>query len=298
MRPLPIAVLLSLAVVGWASPAGFGADAPVLPAGIKLEELPSDAKAAKIVLVAGSNYFKPGEHEYLGGVAVLHDLLKQTPGVAPVVAVDWPTKSETLEGAKSVVILFDGGEKHGLLKGDRFAQMAKLLDGGAGLVELHQTADYPKDFGDRARGLVGGAWEPKHSLRAHWVAEFKDFPDHPIFRGVTPFKIDDGFLWKHKFVAEKKGVTPLLRTVNPKSKDDPKADAAIVSWAYERPEGGRAVVFTGGHLHKSFVEEGYRRFLTNAILWSAGVEIPKSGAPVVLDPAELPKYQSKPPAKK
>jgi len=274
------------------------ADPPPLPGGWKLEEPPADPKAAKIVLIAGSNYFKAGEHEYVAGVTVLADMLKQTPGVAPVIAIDWPTKPETLTGAKAVVFLFDGGDKHGILKGDRLAQITKLLDSGSGLVQLHQTADYPKDLGDRARGLVGGAWEPKHSLRAHWVSEFKDFPDHPIFRGVTPFTIDDGYLWKHKFVAGMKGVTPLLRTVNPKSKDDPKADAAIVAWAYERPEGGRAVVFTGGHLHKSFAEEGYRRFETNAVMWAAGVDIPKSGAPVALDVAELPKYLAKPPAKK
>jgi hypothetical protein len=48
-----------------------------------------------------------------------------------------------------------------------------------------------------------------------------------------------------------KGVTPLLRTVNPKSKDDPKANDAIISWAYDRPEGGRSFVFTGGHLHRA-----------------------------------------------
>ncbi len=289
--------LAALALVAFVLSAS-AAEPPGLPNGIKLEDPPADPKAAKVVLIAGSNYFKPGEHEYLGGVAVLHDLLKQSPGVAPVVAVDWPTKTETLAGAKAVVCLFDGGEKHGILKGDRLAEVTKLVDAGAGLVQLHQTADYPKDFGDRARGLVGGAWEPKHSQRAHWVTEFKDFSDHPIFRGVTPFKIDDGYLWKIKFVPGMKGVSPLLRTVNPKGKDDPKADDAIISWAYDRPEGGRGFVFTGGHLHKSFAEEGYRRFLTNAILWSAGVDVPKAGAPVVLDPADLPKYQAKPPEKK
>jgi type 1 glutamine amidotransferase len=289
-----LAAVISLALAQIA----VAADPPSLPGGWKIEENPSDPKATKIVLIAGTNYYKPGEHEYIGGVAVLADLLKQSPGVAPVIALDWPTKPETLPGAKAVVLLFDGGEKHGILKGDRLAQITKLLDSGAGLVQLHQTADYPKDMGDRARGLVGGAWEAKHSLRAHWVADFSDFPDHPIFRGVTKFTIDDGFLWKHKFTPGMKGVTPLLRTVNPKGKDDPKANDAVVSWAYDRPEGGRAVVFTGGHLHYSFAEEGYRRFMTNAILWAAGVEIPKGGAPVALDTNDLPKYLAKPPAKK
>jgi hypothetical protein len=38
-------------------------------------------------------------------------------------------------------------------------------------------------------------------------------------------------------------------------------------------------------LHASFGEEGYRRFLTNGILWSAKIEIPAAGAPVALTAA-------------
>ena len=87
-----------------------------------------------------------------------------------------------------------------------------------------------------------------------------------------------------------KGITPLLKTVNPKAKAAKLDDDAIVSWAFERNGGGRSFAFTGGHLHASFAEEGYRRFLVNGILWSAKIEIPTAGAPVVLAPGELSKY--------
>ena len=63
---------------------------------------PADAQLAKIVLVAGSNAFKPGEHEYVGGCAVLMDLLRQTSGVFPVLAPDWPKQPETFAGARAV----------------------------------------------------------------------------------------------------------------------------------------------------------------------------------------------------
>ena len=70
MRPLALlAALLALAS------AATAADPPV-------EQPPADPKAPKVVLVAGSNYFKAGEHEYVAGCAVLMDLLKQN-GVAP-----------------------------------------------------------------------------------------------------------------------------------------------------------------------------------------------------------------------
>ncbi|MGL6095644.1 MAG: hypothetical protein ACRC7O_07600, partial [Fimbriiglobus sp.] len=144
-----------LAMLGLLLSAGVvPAAEPKLPPGVVVEELPKDPTAAKIVLIAGSNFYKPGEHEYIAGAAVLADLLKQTPGVAPVLAIDWPKNPETLAGAKAVVFFFDGGPKHGILKGERFAEIQKLAASGVGVVHLHQTADYPKDFVGRALELA------------------------------------------------------------------------------------------------------------------------------------------------
>lgn len=266
---------------------------------VAVEELPRDPKAAKIVLIAGSNYYKPGEHEYVAGCAVLADLLRQTPGVAPVLALDWPKKPETLAGARAVVFFFDGGDKHAVLKDKRLAEVQKLADAGVGLVGFHQAVDISKDLGDRMRGWMGAAWEKGYSQRAHWVSEFKSFPAHPVFRGVSPFTIDDGWLYKLRFVPDRKGITPLLRTVAPKTPvKEPGADA-VVAWLYERPapDGGKATgrsfAFTGCHLHESLAQEGYRRFLINGILWSAHVDIPPEGAPVALDEVGLRKYLKK-----
>lgn len=279
-----------------ASAALAAADAP--KSAPPVEQPPADPKAAKIVLIAGSTYFKPGEHEYVANCAALMDLLKQTPNVAPVLATDWPKKPETLAGARALVFLFDGAEKHQALKGDRLAQVQKLMDAKVGLVQLHQTADYPKGFGDRARAWAGGAWEKGAGERAHWVTTFDKFPEHPVCRGVAPFKIDDGYLFKNTFVPELKGVTPILRTWNPKAAAKPTGGQDVVAWAYDRPEGGHSFTFTGAHLHASFAEEGYRRLLVNGILWTAGLEVPKGGARVDLDAAELPKYLKPAPAKK
>ncbi|MFM8274198.1 MAG: ThuA domain-containing protein, partial [Gemmata sp.] len=255
-----------------------------------------DAKVPKVVLIAGSNFYKAGEHEYVANCAALADLLKQN-GAAPVLALDWPKKAETFENARAVVFFFDGAEKHQVLKEDRVAKVQKLMDAKVGLVQIHQTADYPKDFGDKARGWAGGAWEKGVGERAHWITTFDTFPEHAVTKGVKPFKIDDGYLFKNKFVPEMKGVTPILRTWSPKATAKPTAGQDVVAWTYDRPEGGRSFTFTGAHLHASFAEEGYRKLLTNGILWAAGIDVPNDGAKVDLDPADLPKYL-KPPAKK
>jgi trehalose utilization protein len=267
------------------------------PPPLKLEDNPPDKTGTKVVLIVGSNYFKAGEHDYLASARVLAVLLKQTPNVVPVVAADWPKKPETLRDAKVVVFLFDGAEKHGLVKENRLADIQKLAENGTGLVFLHQTLDISKDLGDRFRGLSGAAWEKNYSQRAHWVSTFDKFSDHPIFRGVKTFKIDDGWLYKLRFAKEESQISPLLRTVSPKAKGKPSPLEDVVAWAYERPQQGRSFSFTGAHLHGSFAEEGYRRFLINGILWTANLEIPEGGAPVKLSADQLPEYLTPAPKK-
>jgi type 1 glutamine amidotransferase len=286
-RLCPFALLL---FAGLNSPTMAGDKAPKLPKGIALEVQPKDAKAAKIVFIAGSNFYKPGEHEYIGGCALLMHMVKQTPGVAPVLALDWPKNAETLAGAKSIVFFLDGADKHSMLKADRMEQLQKLTDAGVGLVMLHQGVDIAKEHGGRMRSWMGAAWEKGYSQRAHWVDTFKSFPEHPITRGVTPFKIDDGYLYKLRLASDPHGTTPILRTANPKTPGAKLDDTSIVAWTYERKDGGRSFAFTGGHLHVSFAEEGYRRLLTNGILWSAKIEVPTSGAPVALTNTELNAY--------
>lgn len=189
------------------------------------------------------------------------------------------------------MFLFDGAEKHAFLKGRHLEEVQKLAGEGVGLVFLHQLIDVPKDSGDAIRALSGGTWEKGFSQRAHWVAKFGDFPDHPASNGLSPFTIDDGYLTHLRFVSGLKGVTPQLKTVAAKPAAPIRTESdKIVAWLYERADGGRSFTFTGGHLHSSFGEEGYRRYLVNSILWTAKIEIPKDGAPVALNVSDLGSY--------
>ncbi len=273
--------LVSLLFPAWAHAEGERGRQPV-------ETIPDGKWDKRIVFIAGSNFFKLGEHEYREGCSVLMDLVRQTKGVTATLALDWPEKQETLQGADAVVLLFDGAAKHPLLNARRRQQFQELVDKGAGVVPLHQGVDVPAELHDAGRGWFGAVWEKGSSQRGHWVHRYDTFPEHPITRGVTPFSIDDGYLFKLRFVPKLEGVTPLLRTVSPaKPVKLQEGNEDVVAWTYERPKGGRTFAFTGTHLHKSLAEEGYRRFLTNGILWAARAEVPAGGAPVALDPASL-----------
>jgi hypothetical protein len=265
-------------------------------ADVPLEVGPADPAAAKIVLLAGAFSKGGGEHEYFAGSALFLKLLRQTPGLFPVLAAEgWPKNERILDGAKAVVFYMDGGGKQPVLAPDRLERIEKLAARGVGLVHLHQIIDYPKTHTERVLPLLGGVWVPQVSARGHWDGAFDSFVEHPITRGVTPFKENDGFLYKLRFVEGMKGVTPLLRT---SPKGGLKGSEDVVSWAYERPGGGRTFVFTGGHLHESWGLEGMRRFVANGILWSAGLEIPAGGAPVALEPDDLKRHLDPPPPKK
>jgi type 1 glutamine amidotransferase len=264
---------------------------------VPLEVEPTDASLSKIVILAGSFSKGKGEHEYFAGSALLAKMLRQTPGVAPVMAAEgWPKNERILEGAKSIVFYMDGGGKQPILAPEKLQLIEKLAARGVGIVHLHQIIDYPKSHTERLLPMIGGVWVPGAGARGHWDGVFDRRVEHPITRGVAPFTENDGFLYKLKFVEGMKGITPLLRTSPPKATLKDAED--IVSWAYQRPDGGRSFVFTGGHLHESWGLESLRRFATNGILWSAGLEVPAGGAPVALETDELRKNLDPLPAKK
>jgi type 1 glutamine amidotransferase len=259
---------------------------------IPVEAEPTDPKAAKIVLISGPREdHNPGEHEGFAGCALLMHMLQQTPGVAPVIVENsWPSKPETLKNARSIVFYMNGGGKQSTIA--HADEIQKMMDAGVGIVHIHQVIDYPTEPGKQAMKWLGGVYDAKAGgARGHWDETFDHFPEHEITRGVEPFTLNDGWILKLTFVPELKGITPLLRTtqLSPKGKPTEPITGTqnIVCWAYDRPDGGRAFVLTGGHGHKNWGLPGLRRLVVNGILWTAKVDIPKGGAPVELNQDDL-----------
>jgi hypothetical protein len=290
-----------LVLAGTVLAARAGADDPFDQSKVPLEVQPADTSQTKIVLVAGHKSHGPGDHEFFAGCAILMNLLKQTPGVFPVMARDdWPREGEkTYHGARAVVYYMDGGNNHPVIQRGHMDVVKKLIDSKAGFVNLHYAVEYPKQFNDRIFPWLGGYYETGYSTNPHWVADFKKLPEHPSTRGVKPFAIRDEWYFNIRFPADMKGITPILKATPP---DNVRGTAAakehsgreeVVAWAFERENGGRSFGFTGGHTHKNWGDENFRRLVVNAILWSAGVEVPKDGARVEMDSADLNKNLDK-----
>ena len=243
----------------------------------------------KIVLLAGSPSNKPGQHEYFAGCALLMKCLKQTPGVWPVMVADgWPKNEAVFKWAKAVMSYMDAGEKLAWLEPGRWAQIKELVAAGAGLVCMHQSVEVPAAQAEEFKSWLGAVWQKDTGCRGHWDMTLAPGGTHATLAGVTTFDAPkDGWLYNLHFASQ--GVTPLLTGKVPdkaRTTEDAKAHAGrdeVIAWAFERPDGGRGVGFTGADLHSSWHIDSQRRWAANAILWAAKVTVPAEGAPVVCD---------------
>ena len=259
----------------------------------------------RIVLVAGdtAKIDVMGHHDYLAGCRCLEVLLAQTDNVETVrVNGGWPDDKHLFDGASSIVFYTDGGGKQAFLSSpDRIATMQSLVDAKVGIVMIHQAVDFPIEFATQAKTWLGGVYLQGKSGRGHWDSKHIDFPKHPITRGVTPWQTNDGWLNELQFVDKMQGIAPLVWSGKEYEESRPELQTQIVSWAYERPDGGRSFSFTGLDAHSAWGLEGMRQLMINGVLWSAKIDIPDKGAPCQIEKAELESMQTprepKPPAK-
>jgi len=257
-------------------------------------EPPADFKGKRVLLVAGRQSHGPGDHEFFAGTAILADLLKQTPGVWPIVARDgWPKNEKLFDTADAILFYMDGRGGHPVVQGDRMDKLQKQIDRGTGWVNLHYAVDYLPQHGKKVLGWMGGYYEPDYSINPHWDAEVRTLPAHPITRGVKPFTLRDEWYYGMRFPDDTKGLTPILQAVPPDGTRTTaytkgrKGEIETMAWAYDRKDGGRGFGFTGGHFHRNWADEDFRRVVVNAVLWAAKVEVPEAGAKVAFDPADL-----------
>lgn len=259
--------------------------------------LATTASAAdkKIIFVAGKPSHASGDHEHRAGSLLLKACLDKVPGVTSVVYSNgWPMDDKAFEGAATIIFYCDGGGGHPLLQGERLKTISALMDKGVGLACLHYGVEPTIEKGQKEfLNWIGGAFEINWSVNPHWTADFKTLPQHPIANGVKPFQCNDEWYFNMRFRDGMKGVTPILTAIptsdtmnrndgahegNPTVRQmAARGESQHVAWAMERADGGRGFGFSGGHHHKNWSDDNFRKLVLNAILWTAKVEVPKSG---------------------
>ena len=262
-------------------------------AGLALAAAPAPAAEGgkkQIVFVHGAASHGYGGHAYGPAFRMLARMLNEgVPAVHAVVVQD-DKDLAPLDTADAIFLGSDGGN---LVKklGDR---IEPLMEKGVGLGCIHYTVDpTDKKAIQRLIAWIGGAYEQHWSVNPHWEADFKAFPDHPVARGLKPFKCSDEWYYHMRFAEDMKGVTPILQAVPPEStrqgKDGPHSGnptvrsrtgmPEVVGWTYERPNGGRGFGFTGMHVHWNWAQDSFRTAVLNACVWIAKAEVPQGGVP-------------------
>ena len=255
----------------------------------------SHAEDKRIVMIAGKPSHGPGQHEHRAGLLLFQKCLQNFPGIkVEVYTNDWPADSSVLKGAAAVVIYSDGGGGHPALQADHTQQLEALTKRGTGLVCLHYAVEPTTNKGQKEfLDWIGGCFEINRSVNPVWKAEFKTIPDHPVTRGLKSFSMKDEWYFYMRFRDGMTGVKAILSAVPPASTMDrydgphegnpavreavAKGEPQTVAWASERPNGGRGFGFTGGHFHRNWGDDNFRKVVLNGILWVAKVQVPPEG---------------------
>lgn len=257
----------------------------------------SKDKVVKIVFISGKPSHGRMKHEHRAGNMILAKSLNESglPVEAKLVThYGYPEDETILEDASTIVIFCTGHRGH-VVK-PKLKEFDALMKKGTGVVMIHWATEAEKgEMGDKFLQWMGGFCDLDWSVNPHWTPNFNKLPDHPICNGVESFSVNDEWYYHMRFVDGMKGVIPILSDVPPLStlrrKDGPRSgnptvrkavesgESQHVAWAYERPGGGRGFGFTGAHNHDSWQNDSFRRIVLNAILWTAGVEVPKDGCP-------------------
>src|SRR6266487_1150301 len=169
------------------------------------------ASPKKIVLIAGPLDSHPCEtHEYEKNVILLKHCLDTSPDLKGVTVEahfnGWPANPATLDDAATILLTSGGSDRketdHPLYVGERFDQLARQMRRGCGLVLFHWSTFNPRRVHEQITEWVGGYFDYESGstpnkwfsaiLTREWTTAVAT-PDHPVARGVKPFKVTEEF---------------------------------------------------------------------------------------------------------
>lgn len=250
--------------------------------------LPAQART-KIVLIAGAKSHPSGQHEFAAGGKLLQRALNEQSGLpldVVLVTNGWPQDESVFDGAKAVICYADGGGKHPFV--GHLEKVDALARSGVGIMCMHYGVEVvPSQAGHEFTKWIGGFYEGGYSVNPHWDASTQPVKDHPVSRGVQPVKVHDEWYFHMRFPeppvhSALLQATPTRALIKRYIHWNPGADAQLnkpqtLMWGVQRADGGRGVGFTGGHWHRNWAIDDFRKVVLNAIVWTAGLDVPADG---------------------
>jgi type 1 glutamine amidotransferase len=232
----------------------------------------------RIVFIAGQPSHGEGNHEWDQDARFLKQCLSKASNVSSadieIYYNGWPQEPRDLDNADAIVFLSDGFEDHPLAEPERLARIRKLAKKGVGLVLLHYSIHPPPGAEADFLEWMGGYYERGFSQNPINTVKVSPVRNgHPISRGCGGYVVEDEWYFDIRFRQEEQPVVPVMTGRLPPRAPEDKA----LAWALERGDGGRGFGFAGGHYHRNWHMEPFRKLVLNGILWSAGMDVPEKG---------------------
>jgi hypothetical protein len=159
-------------------------------------------------------------------------------------------------------------------------QLDSLHKAGMGIMILHWgIATDNQRARDYYISWFGGSSMPNYTQNplGFWsITPMDAGKKHPIMQGVGAWTYKDEIFSRLVVTpGDEKHRTNLLMGETPRSNMGAIAPRCV-AWAYQ--DGlSRGLLWGGMDYHAGLLDENYRRFLMNAIVWTAGIEVPKGG---------------------
>jgi type 1 glutamine amidotransferase len=240
-----------------------------------------------LLLYQGPDGHPPATHEYKAGLTILQHCLSKVDGVqAELVAADepWTDGPDKLKDADGIVIYLCEGAKWASADSRRLQALAALASRGGGIVGLHwgigtKTAEPIPAFVNLLGGCHGG---PDRKYQVLQDARLKVVErNHPVTHALPDFSAREELYYQLKFVKPTNAALPGTKTaITPILQAEIDGTPHTISWAWERPDGGRSFGFSGLHFHDNWEKQEYRRLVTQAVMWTVNVPVPAAGVNV------------------
>jgi type 1 glutamine amidotransferase len=246
----------------------------------------NEGSPKRLLLVGqGSDGHPPATHEFMAGVRILEKLLAPIGSLQTTLgkaAEPWPEGPALIDRADGIVMFVTQGAQWMQIEPQRYAALKRLAQRKGGIVALHwavgaKDAQYIQGQLELLGGTRGGPQRKYQVLETE--VKLPD-PAHPIVRGLKNFRINDEFYYHLDFAKPPGSIHPLLTA-------QIDANEEVVGWSWERSDGGRSFGYVGIHFHSNWSRPEYRRLISQGILWTLRLPIPKDGVNVEIDPKLL-----------
>ncbi|MEO8353648.1 MAG: hypothetical protein ABI680_18125, partial [Chthoniobacteraceae bacterium] len=173
----------------------------------------------RLLLVGqGPDGHPPGAHEFMPGVRVIEALLKPWGEEIEITTAKadepWPEGPALIDHADGIVLLVTQGARWMQATPERFAALQRLAKRKGAIVALHWSVG-AKDaaYIEGQLALLGGT---RGGPQRKYVVSENDISlverDHPILRGIEPYRIKDEFYYRLDLVKPSAQFHPLLAT--------------------------------------------------------------------------------------